>query len=81
VLKWQDVDCSPGATYAQLIDLQTGMKLSRQFLVVAKFAIQRSQHSHLELTAVLGMNFLTDNNLRLELDGTGADLVGYFSIP
>ena len=81
VLKWQDVDCSLGATYVQLIDLQTGMKVSRPFLVVAKFASQRSQHPHLELTAVLGMNFLTDNNLRLELDGTGVDLVGYFSIP
>jgi hypothetical protein len=49
--------------------------------VVAKFASQRSQHSHLELTAVLGMNFLTDNGLRLELDGTGADLTGYLSVP
>ena len=57
------------------------MKVSRPFLVVAKFASQRSRHAHLELAAVLGMNFLTDNNLRLELDGTGADLVGYFSIP
>jgi hypothetical protein len=81
VLKWQDVDCSLGATYVQLIDQQTGMKASRPFLVVAKFASQRSQHPHLELAAVLGMNFLTDNKLRLELEGTGVDLVGYFSIP
>jgi hypothetical protein len=80
-LKWQDVDCSLGATYLQLVDPRTGLKASRPFLVVAKFASQRSQHSHLEQTAVLGMNFLTDNNLRLELDGTGADLVGYLSIP
>jgi hypothetical protein len=36
---------------------------------------------HLEMNAVLGMNFLTDNGLRLQLDGTGVDLVGYFAIP
>jgi hypothetical protein len=80
-LKWQDVDCSLGVTYLQLVDLRTGMKVSRSFLVVAKFANQRSQHPHLELTAVLGMNFLIDNGLRLQIDGTGVDLVGYFSIP
>jgi len=80
-LKWQDVDCSLGATYVQLIDPQTGTKASRPFLVVAKFASQRSQHPHLELAAVLGMNFLADNGLRLELDGTGADLVGHLSVP
>jgi hypothetical protein len=80
VLKWQDVECSLGATYVELIDLRTGMKVSRPFLVVAKFASQRSQHPRLELAAVLGMNFLTDNNLRLELEGTGVGLVGYFSI-
>ncbi len=57
------------------------MKASRPFLVVAKFASQRSQHPHLELAAVLGLNFLTDNKLRFEMDGTGADLVGYFTIP
>jgi hypothetical protein len=81
VLKWQDADCSLGATYLHLVDLKTGMKVRRPFLVVAKFASQRSQHPHLELAAVLGMNFLTDNSLRLELDGTGVDLAGYFSIP
>jgi hypothetical protein len=37
-LKWQDVDCSLGATYLQLVDLATGKKISRPFLVVAKFA-------------------------------------------
>ena len=80
-LKWQDVDCSLGATYVHLIDPRTGTKTSRPFLVVAKFASQRSQHPHLELAAVLGMNFLADNGFRLELDGTGVDLVGYLSVP
>ncbi len=80
-LKWQDVDCSLGVTHVHLSDPRTGTRTSHPFLVVAKFASQRSQHSQLELVAVLGMNFLADNNLRLELDGTGADLAGYLSVP
>ena len=80
-LKWRDVDCSLGNTDIQLIDPRTGTKTSRSFLVVAKFASRRSQHPRLELAAVLGMNFLVDNGLRLELEGTGADLVGYLSVP
>ena len=80
-LKWQDVDCSLGATYVHLVDPQTGTKTNRPFLVVAKFAIQRSLQPHLELAAVLGMNFLVDNGLRLALDGTGTNLVGYLSVP
>jgi hypothetical protein len=79
-LKWQDVDCSLGVTHVHLSDPRTGTKTSHPFLVVAKFASQRSQHSQLESFAVLGMNFLADNNLRLELDGTGADLAGYLSV-
>ena len=30
---------------------------------------------------MLGLNFLTDNDLRSVLDGTGANLVGYLSAP
>jgi len=80
-LKWQDVDCSLGVTHVHLSDPQTGTRTSSPFLVVAKFGGQPSKHSHLEMFAVLGMNFLADNNLRLELDGTGVDLAGYLSVP
>jgi hypothetical protein len=51
------------------------------FLVVAKFTRQRLPQAHLEPIALLGMNFLTDNLLRLVLDGTGGALVGYLSAP
>jgi hypothetical protein len=81
VLKWQDVDCSLGVTHVHLSDPRTGTRTRRPFLVVAKFASQPSKHSQLEMFAVLGMNFLADNNLRLVLDGTGADLAGYLSVP
>lgn len=80
-LKWQDVDCSLGVTQVHLSDPRTGTRTSQPYIVVAKFASQRSQHSHLELFAVLGMNFLKDNGLRLQLDGTGADLDGYLTVP
>src|SRR5262249_6415693 len=53
VLKWQDVVCSLGVTYVHITDPRTGTRTSHPFLVVAKFAGQRSQHSHLELAAVL----------------------------
>ena len=33
------------------------------------------------MTAILGMNFLSDNNLRLVLDGAGGSLVGYLAVP
>ncbi len=79
-LKWQDVDCSLGDTSVYLIDRQTGLQAG-PFLVIAKFASQRLPHAHLEMVAVLGMNFLTDNDLRFTLAGTGGNLTGHFSIP
>jgi hypothetical protein len=79
-LEWQGVDCSLGDTSVQLIDRQTSMQTG-PFLVVAKFVSQRQPRTPLEMIAVLGMNFLADNHLRLVLDGAGQDLVGYFSVP
>ena len=35
----------------------------------------------LDLTAMLGMNFLTDNDVPLVVDGAGGSLVGYFAVP
>jgi hypothetical protein len=33
------------------------------------------------MIAVLGMNFLADNDLRLVLDGSGGGVLGYLSVP
>jgi hypothetical protein len=79
-LRWQDVNCALGDTSVHIIDGQAGVRSGR-FLVVAKFASQRLLNPNLEMIALLGMNFLTDNHLRLVLDGTGADLIGYLSFP
>jgi hypothetical protein len=79
-LEWQGVPCSLGDTSVHLIDLPTGVQTG-PFLVVAKFVSQRLPHTPLEMIALLGMNFLTDNQLRLVLDGTGRDLVGSLSVP
>ncbi len=79
-LEWQGVNCSLGDTYLQLVDRNTST-LVGPFVVVAKFASQPQTRPQLEMTAVLGLNFLTDNNLQLVMDGTGQDLVGFLAEP
>ena len=79
-LQWHNVACHLGETAVHLIDLQTGVQAG-PFLVVAKFACYRNPDAHVETIALLGMNFLTDNLLRLVLDGTSAALVGWLSVP
>ena len=79
-LEWQGVACDLGETSVHLIDLQAGIQAG-PFLVVAKFPRQRLPRANLETIALLGMNFLTDNLLRLVLDGTKGVLVGHLSVP
>jgi hypothetical protein len=79
-LKWQGEDCSLGQTSVSLIDRRTSQQTG-PFLLVAKFVDRPLADSRLEMLAVLGMNFLADNDLRSVLDGTGGDLVGYISAP
>ena len=61
-----------------LIDRQTSVQTG-PFLLVAKFVDRRLTDARLEMIAVLGMNFLADNDLRLVLDGAGGNLVGFIS--
>jgi len=79
-LKWQGEDCSLGDTTMSLIDRKTSLQTG-PFLLVAKFVDRRLPDPGLETIAVLGMNFLVDNDLRLVLEGTGGDLNGYIAIP
>ena len=51
------------------------------YLTVAKFVAQPLPHAHLETIALLGINFLTDNHLRLVPDGSGTILDGFLSVP
>ena len=53
----------------------------RSQLLVAKFVDLRLSDPRLEMIAVLGMNFLADNDLRLVLDGSGGGVAGYLSVP
>jgi hypothetical protein len=51
------------------------------FLVVAKFPRQPTPRPTWEAAALLGLNFLGDNRLRLVLDGTTSSLSGYLAVP
>jgi hypothetical protein len=79
-LKWQGEDCSLGDTQVSLIDRRTNAQTG-PFLLMAKFVDRRLPDPRLEMIAILGMNFLTDNELRLALDGAGGNLAGYLSVP
>jgi hypothetical protein len=79
-LEWQGTPCDLGEAALHLVDLQTQVQAG-PFLVVAKFPRQPQARSNLETIALLGMNFLTDNFLRLLLDGWRGSLVGSLSIP
>ncbi len=79
-LKWQGEDCSLGQTSLSLIDRRTNQQTG-PFLLVAKFVDRPLPDARLEMVAVLGMNFLTDNHLRSVLEGAGGNLVGYISVP
>jgi hypothetical protein len=79
-LKWQGEDCSLGQTSVSLIDRRTSQQTG-PFFLVAKFVDRPLPDARQEMISVLGMNFLTDNDLRLVLDGAGGNLVGYVSGP
>ncbi len=79
-LKWQGVNCSLGQTSVSLIDRRTSLQVG-PFFLVAKFVDRPLPEARLEMIAVLGMNFLADNDLRFVLDGVGGNLVGYVSAP
>jgi hypothetical protein len=79
-LKWQGEDCSLGDTSVSLIDARTNSQTGA-FLLVAKFVDRRRSDARLEMIAVLGMNFLADNDLRLVLESVAGNLVGALSVP
>jgi hypothetical protein len=79
-LEWQKAPCDLGETSVYLIDLKRGVRAG-PYLTVAKFVCQRLSQPNLETIALLGINFLTDNLLRLVLDGSGPTLAGYVTVP
>jgi hypothetical protein len=79
VLTWQGAPCDLGQTSLYLVDLEAGHRTG-PYQVTAKFVRQRLAPA-MERAAILGMNFLADNSLRLELEGIMGDLSGDLSVP
>jgi hypothetical protein len=68
-----------GALEVELVDTSASVR-TVPLRVTAKIATQPAP-AHLEHAALLGMNFLTDNRLRQELDATGLGMVGCVWVP
>jgi hypothetical protein len=64
-LTWQGIACDLGVIEIDLVDANTR---AGPFLVVAKLVRQRHRNPVIENNAVLGLNFIIDNWLRLEVD-------------
>ncbi len=78
-LLWQGVPCDLGTTDVYLLDLDAEIRTGPHRLV-AKFARQRVPLA-IENSAILGMSFLGDNDIRLVLDGHGPETTGYLRLP
>jgi hypothetical protein len=78
-LLWQNVPCVLGETSVFLLDLAAGVQTGPH-RVVGKF-VEHSVAGEFETTAVLGLNFLRDNRIRLVLEGTGLSLTGHLAVP
>jgi hypothetical protein len=79
-LKWRRVNCSLGDTSVYLFDGQSNLQAG-PFTVVGKFVNRRQLDPNLEMIAILGMNFLTDNDLELIVNGTGGGLAAQLIAP
>jgi hypothetical protein len=79
-LQWQGVSCSLGETSVYIFDQGTSA-LAGPFAVVGKFVNSRIPDARLEMTAVLGLNFLADNRLRLTVDGITGSLTSNLVVP
>lgn len=78
-LLWQGVRCDLGTTDVHLLDLEAGIRTGPH-RVVAKFPRQRLPPA-IENSAILGMSFLADNDIRRVLEGHAAGVAGYLSLP
>jgi hypothetical protein len=78
-LEWQGTPCDLGETIVYLTDPTTTQQAG-PLLVVAKFALRPQLQSRVEKAAILGLNFLADNSIGLELSGLAGRLSGMLSI-
>lgn len=72
--EWSGIPCRMAELSVELVDTQARIR-TRTLRVVAKLLTQPAP-APLEQAVLLGMNFLTDNRLRQELDATVPALSG-----
>jgi hypothetical protein len=77
-LKWHGIDCYLGSTRVYLVNPTTRTQAG-PYLVIGKFAQGRQSNVELEVTSLLGLNFLLDNRNNLALSGVTGQLTGLFS--
>lgn len=78
-LAWQGIPCDLGTSEVFLVDLDSGIRTGPHQLV-AKLPRRRLPPAA-ESSAILGMNFLADNDIRLVLEGGNGIVAGYLAIP
>jgi hypothetical protein len=78
-LDWLGIRRDLGATTLSLVNLGS-RKEAGPYFVVAKFPQKRHRKKEVEAMALLGMNFLTDNDFRLVLRGTSGRLIGSLAV-
>src|SRR5262245_5288113 len=78
-IEWQGLPCVMGELQVVLEDPQTRV-LTGSPRILAKIATLLAP-PHLEKAAILGLNFLSDNSLRMELEGTPAAVTGRLWFP
>jgi len=77
-LTWQGLPCALGAIEVDLVDANIR---AGPFLVVAKFVESVHSNPAMENLALLGLNFVMDNGLRLEMDAYGDAPSGHLEWP
>ena len=78
-MSWQGVPCDLGASEVFLIDLDSAIRTGPHQLV-AKLPRRRLPPAT-ENSAILGVNFLADNDIRLVLEGSHGAVTGYLAVP
>jgi hypothetical protein len=78
-VEWNGIPCRLGELELELVDIPAMIR-TRPLRVLAKIA-SRAAMPHLEQAALLGLNFLSDNKIQQELDGSGTALSGALWVP
>jgi hypothetical protein len=78
-IEWFGITCRMREARLELVDLQQQIR-TRALRLLAKVPLTAAPAA-LEKSAILGMNFLTDNGLRLEVDAAGSQIAALIAVP